>query len=166
MHFLCEVQFESKEFRERIDKFGVDQANWRVVPVGYDALGNAYWLFDDCRLYCESPIADPDSYYHYEPLELDDNGSYIMNEPAPEMDIIDNSHSLSKDSSDTKDSATTDPRDESHAIKKITGLDSLDELPSSCATVTNSPPHKSTGFKIKLKNLKKSSIPQSWSLVF
>jgi hypothetical protein len=26
-----------------------------VVPVGYDALGCIYWLFDDCRLYREAP---------------------------------------------------------------------------------------------------------------
>ncbi|KAJ3217284.1 RNA-splicing factor [Dinochytrium kinnereticum] len=34
-----------------------DESNhWRVDPVGWDAAGNTYWLFDDNRLYKEEPV--------------------------------------------------------------------------------------------------------------
>ncbi|KAI8064580.1 hypothetical protein BC940DRAFT_305433 [Gongronella butleri] len=53
LHELCEWQLDSPErLREHLDD--EDQRSWRVDPVGFDAKGDTYWLFDDNRLYVES----------------------------------------------------------------------------------------------------------------
>ncbi|KAH8550080.1 hypothetical protein BGW37DRAFT_91186 [Umbelopsis sp. PMI_123] len=55
LHTLCEWQLDDPErMREHLPSED-DAAHWRVDPVGYDANGNTYWLFDDNRLYRESP---------------------------------------------------------------------------------------------------------------
>ncbi|OZJ05351.1 hypothetical protein BZG36_01552 [Bifiguratus adelaidae] len=51
LYDLCEWQLEDAEkFRERV-KVVEGEFNWRVDPVGMDAQGYIYWLFDDNRLY-------------------------------------------------------------------------------------------------------------------
>ncbi|KAI8368237.1 uncharacterized protein BYT42DRAFT_585861 [Radiomyces spectabilis] len=55
LHLLCEWQLEDPErFREHLAS-EFDAIQWRVDPIGYDAKGNSFWLFDDNRLYKESP---------------------------------------------------------------------------------------------------------------
>jgi len=55
LYILCEWQLDDPErMREHLPSED-DAAQWRVDPVGYDANGNTYWLFDDNRLYRESP---------------------------------------------------------------------------------------------------------------
>ncbi|CAO3645934.1 unnamed protein product [Cunninghamella echinulata] len=51
---LCEWQLDEPDrLREHLDHED-DAIHWRVEPIGYDAKGNSYWLFDDNRLYKES----------------------------------------------------------------------------------------------------------------
>ncbi|CAO3628072.1 unnamed protein product [Cunninghamella blakesleeana] len=51
---LCEWQLDEPDrLRDHLDHED-DAVQWRVEPVGYDAKGNSYWLFDDNRLYKES----------------------------------------------------------------------------------------------------------------
>ncbi|KAJ3300476.1 hypothetical protein HK104_000061 [Borealophlyctis nickersoniae] len=57
LHFLCEWQFERPERLRSSLGSEEEAAHWRVEPVGYDAKGNTYWLFDDNRLYREAPPA-------------------------------------------------------------------------------------------------------------
>ncbi|KAI9288060.1 hypothetical protein BC943DRAFT_357777 [Umbelopsis sp. AD052] len=55
LYILCEWQLDDPDrMREHLPSED-DAAHWRVDPVGYDANGNTYWLFDDNRLYRESP---------------------------------------------------------------------------------------------------------------
>ncbi|KAJ8653360.1 hypothetical protein O0I10_011011 [Lichtheimia ornata] len=55
LHTLCEWQLDDAErFREHLDS-EEDAVHWRVDPIGYDAKGSLYWLFDDNRLYKEMP---------------------------------------------------------------------------------------------------------------
>ncbi|KAI9312033.1 hypothetical protein BX666DRAFT_890283 [Dichotomocladium elegans] len=55
LHILCEWQLDDAErFREHLDS-EEDAVHWRVDPIGYDAKGSLYWLFDDNRLYKETP---------------------------------------------------------------------------------------------------------------
>ncbi|KAI8590362.1 hypothetical protein BDZ88DRAFT_415045 [Geranomyces variabilis] len=59
LHYLCEWQFDNNEkFRAAIGAED-DETEWRVAPVGTDAKGNTYWLFDDNRLYKEAPTTAP-----------------------------------------------------------------------------------------------------------
>lgn len=53
-HFICEIQVENPDFKTKIESLYVDNSQWRVQPVGFDANGCIYWLFDDCRLYREA----------------------------------------------------------------------------------------------------------------
>ncbi|KAJ3153091.1 hypothetical protein HDU86_005389 [Geranomyces michiganensis] len=58
LHYLCEWQFDNNEkFRAALGED--DETEWRVAPVGTDAKGNTYWLFDDNRLYKEAPSTAP-----------------------------------------------------------------------------------------------------------
>ncbi|KAI9099388.1 hypothetical protein DFS34DRAFT_657786 [Phlyctochytrium arcticum] len=54
LHDLCESQLDNAE-RFRASFQGQEEREWRVDPVGYDAKGAVYWLFDDNRLYKEVP---------------------------------------------------------------------------------------------------------------
>ncbi|KAI8328718.1 hypothetical protein BC941DRAFT_444383 [Chlamydoabsidia padenii] len=54
LNTLCEWQLDDPErLREHMDS-EEDPTQWRVDPLGYDANGNTFWLFDDNRLYKES----------------------------------------------------------------------------------------------------------------
>ncbi|KAJ3050016.1 hypothetical protein HK097_008997 [Rhizophlyctis rosea] len=59
LHYLCEWQFDNPDKLRASMPTEEEQIYWRVEPVGYDAKGNTYWLFDDNRLYRESPPAAP-----------------------------------------------------------------------------------------------------------
>ncbi|KAL1922538.1 uncharacterized protein VTP21DRAFT_10077 [Calcarisporiella thermophila] len=53
LHNLCEWQLDDPErFRQHV-KDEEEAFQWRVDPIGWDAKGNTYWLFDDNRLYRE-----------------------------------------------------------------------------------------------------------------
>ncbi|TPX31154.1 hypothetical protein SeMB42_g07808 [Synchytrium endobioticum] len=52
--FLCEWQFEDPDRIRNVLKDEEDEASeWRIDPVGRDATGTTYWMFDDNRLYME-----------------------------------------------------------------------------------------------------------------
>ena len=139
LHFLCEVQFDFKEFRERVDKFNVDQANWRVSPIGHDAAGNTYWMFDDCRLYRETPGSISTS------MNLDTAGKideFVVYVESGCSDVT-------------------------AGLNDVNHIES-DELQSSSVTITNSPPSSEinqTGLKIKLKPIRPPAKSESWKLV-
>ncbi|CAJ0637705.1 16343_t:CDS:2 [Entrophospora sp. SA101] len=60
-HDLCHWQLRNADkFRSHLSSQD-NPADWRVSPVGYDAKGNTYWLFDDNRLCKEQHIAPPPS---------------------------------------------------------------------------------------------------------
>ncbi|KAI8145067.1 hypothetical protein BJV82DRAFT_666981 [Fennellomyces sp. T-0311] len=55
LYTLCEWQLDDPErFREHLDN-EEDAVHWRVEPIGYDVKGSSFWLFDDNRLYKETP---------------------------------------------------------------------------------------------------------------
>ncbi|KAI8375318.1 hypothetical protein EDC96DRAFT_496797 [Choanephora cucurbitarum] len=55
IHVLCEWQLDDPErLREHLDS-EEDAIQWRVDPVGFDRKGSTFWLFDDNRLYKETP---------------------------------------------------------------------------------------------------------------
>ncbi|KAI9276970.1 hypothetical protein BDA99DRAFT_123251 [Phascolomyces articulosus] len=55
LYLLCEWQLDdAATFREHLDN-EEEAVHWRVEPIGYDAKGSSYWLFDDNRLYKETP---------------------------------------------------------------------------------------------------------------
>ncbi|KAI9493058.1 hypothetical protein BDB00DRAFT_872775 [Zychaea mexicana] len=55
LYILCEWQLDdAHSFREHLDS-EEDAVHWRVEPIGYDAKGSSFWLFDDNRLYKETP---------------------------------------------------------------------------------------------------------------
>ncbi|KAG2223940.1 hypothetical protein INT45_009392 [Circinella minor] len=55
IYLLCEWQLDdAAAFREHLDS-EEDAVHWRVEPIGFDAKGSSYWLFDDNRLYKETP---------------------------------------------------------------------------------------------------------------
>ncbi|ORE05211.1 hypothetical protein BCV72DRAFT_142588 [Rhizopus microsporus var. microsporus] len=55
LYLLCEWQLDDPErFREHLDS-EEGSAQWRVDPIGYDSKGATLWLFDDNRLYMETP---------------------------------------------------------------------------------------------------------------
>lgn len=49
---------EPDKFREHLES-EEDAVQWRVDPVGYDKKGSTFWLFDDNRLYKETPKPKP-----------------------------------------------------------------------------------------------------------
>ncbi|TPX37492.1 hypothetical protein SmJEL517_g00543 [Synchytrium microbalum] len=54
LHFLCEGLFDNPDRMRALLKDEEDDAvEWRVEPIGYDAKGNKFWMFDDNRLYME-----------------------------------------------------------------------------------------------------------------
>ncbi|KAI8089055.1 uncharacterized protein BX664DRAFT_332062 [Halteromyces radiatus] len=54
LNTLCEWQLADPErLREHLDNEN-EAIQWRVDPIGFDAKGNTFWLFDDNRLYRES----------------------------------------------------------------------------------------------------------------
>ncbi|CAO0799772.1 unnamed protein product [Mucor circinelloides] len=59
LHLLCEWQLDEPErFREHLDS-EEDAVQWRVDPIGFDKKGSTFWLFDDNRLYKETPKPKP-----------------------------------------------------------------------------------------------------------
>ncbi|KAI8991534.1 hypothetical protein BDF20DRAFT_845148 [Mycotypha africana] len=55
LYMLCEWQLDDPErFREHLESED-DAAQWRVDPIGFDKKGSTFWLFDDNRLYKETP---------------------------------------------------------------------------------------------------------------
>ncbi|CEP18024.1 hypothetical protein [Parasitella parasitica] len=59
LHLLCEWQLDEPErFREHLDS-EEDAVQWRVDPIGFDRKGSTFWLFDDNRLYKETPKPAP-----------------------------------------------------------------------------------------------------------
>lgn len=60
LHHLCEWQLADPErFRLHLNENEKDSSDWRVDPIGWDASGCIYWLFDDNRLYKECPNTVP-----------------------------------------------------------------------------------------------------------
>ncbi|KAF9579084.1 hypothetical protein BGW38_004814, partial [Lunasporangiospora selenospora] len=54
---LCEWQLDDPErFRANVKAEEDVAVDWRVDPIGYDALDRTYWLFDDNRLFRENPL--------------------------------------------------------------------------------------------------------------
>ncbi|GAN08211.1 conserved hypothetical protein [Mucor ambiguus] len=59
LHLLCEWQLDEPErFREHLNS-EEDAVQWRVDPIGFDKKGSTFWLFDDNRLYKETPKPKP-----------------------------------------------------------------------------------------------------------
>ncbi|CED83174.1 Histone acetyltransferase SAGA/ADA, catalytic subunit PCAF/GCN5 and related proteins [Phaffia rhodozyma] len=58
MHDLCEWQLvDCERFRGLVLNGEPDEEiSWRIHPVGWDAKGNTFWLFDDSRLWVQHPI--------------------------------------------------------------------------------------------------------------
>ncbi|KAF7721155.1 hypothetical protein EC973_005152 [Apophysomyces ossiformis] len=55
LDILCNWQLEDPDrFRDHLGNDD-DSVQWRVDPIGYDAKGSSFWLFDDNRLYKETP---------------------------------------------------------------------------------------------------------------
>ncbi|KAJ1546289.1 hypothetical protein HK096_005272, partial [Nowakowskiella sp. JEL0078] len=60
---LCDSQFVNPDrFKGAVRGSEEEETHWRVSPLGSDAAGNLYWLFDDDRLYKEVPneLESPD----------------------------------------------------------------------------------------------------------
>ncbi|WWC68318.1 uncharacterized protein I206_102243 [Kwoniella pini CBS 10737] len=53
LHELCEWQLEDPARFRGLLKSEEDAVSWRVEPVGWDKDGNAFWLFDDNRLWIQ-----------------------------------------------------------------------------------------------------------------
>ncbi|KAI8643241.1 hypothetical protein BD408DRAFT_482172 [Parasitella parasitica] len=59
LHLLCEWQLDEPErFREHLS-MEEEAVQWRVDPIGFDKKGSTFWLFDDNRLYIETPKPTP-----------------------------------------------------------------------------------------------------------
>ncbi|KAI7905681.1 uncharacterized protein BX663DRAFT_500560 [Cokeromyces recurvatus] len=55
LYLLCEWQLDEPEkFREHLES-EEGSVQWRVDPIGFDKKGSTFWLFDDNRLYKETP---------------------------------------------------------------------------------------------------------------
>ncbi|KAI8978079.1 hypothetical protein BDB01DRAFT_898817 [Pilobolus umbonatus] len=55
LYLLCEWQLDYPErLRDHLES-EEDAVQWRVEPVGYDRKGCTFWLFDDNRLYKQTP---------------------------------------------------------------------------------------------------------------
>ncbi|GAC98748.1 PHD-finger motif containing protein [Pseudozyma hubeiensis SY62] len=55
LHDLCEWQLMDPERFRKLVKSEEDITTWRVSPIGWDAGDNAYWLFDDNRIWIQRP---------------------------------------------------------------------------------------------------------------
>lgn len=55
LHDLCEWQLMDPERFRKLVKSEEDVTTWRVSPIGWDAHDNAYWLFDDNRIWIQRP---------------------------------------------------------------------------------------------------------------
>ncbi|EST05828.1 Zinc finger, PHD-finger [Kalmanozyma brasiliensis GHG001] len=55
LHDLCEWQLMDPERFRKLVKSEEDITTWRVSPIGWDANDNAYWLFDDNRIWIQRP---------------------------------------------------------------------------------------------------------------
>ncbi|CDR99043.1 uncharacterized protein SPSC_01723 [Sporisorium scitamineum] len=59
LHDLCEWQLMDPERFRKLVKSEEDITTWRVSPIGWDAHDNAYWLFDDNRIWIQRPQPQP-----------------------------------------------------------------------------------------------------------
>lgn len=59
LHDLCEWQLTDPERFRKLVKSEEDVTTWRVSPIGWDAHDNAYWLFDDNRIWIQRPEPVP-----------------------------------------------------------------------------------------------------------
>ncbi|KAJ9478727.1 PHD-finger motif containing protein [Pseudozyma hubeiensis] len=59
LHDLCEWQLMDPERFRKLVKSEEDITTWRVSPIGWDANDNAYWLFDDNRIWIQRPQPFP-----------------------------------------------------------------------------------------------------------
>lgn len=59
LHDLCEWQLMDPERFRKLVKSEEDITTWRVSPIGWDAHDNAYWLFDDNRIWIQRPEPAP-----------------------------------------------------------------------------------------------------------
>ncbi|SPO40373.1 uncharacterized protein PSFLO_05855 [Pseudozyma flocculosa] len=59
LHNLCEWQLQDPERFRKLVKSEEDTTTWRVSPIGWDAEDNAYWLFDDNRIWIQRPAPPP-----------------------------------------------------------------------------------------------------------
>ncbi|SPO32232.1 uncharacterized protein UTRI_02789 [Ustilago trichophora] len=59
LHDLCEWQLMDPERFRKLVKSEEDITTWRVSPIGWDANDNAYWLFDDNRIWIQRPQPQP-----------------------------------------------------------------------------------------------------------
>ena len=58
LYQVCEWQWSNpQKFRALINDD--EPTSWRVDPVGWDKVGNQYWLFDDNRLWVQHPAPKP-----------------------------------------------------------------------------------------------------------
>ncbi|RKP12104.1 hypothetical protein BJ684DRAFT_17373 [Piptocephalis cylindrospora] len=59
LYVACEWQLDDPERFRRMMKVDTDAEHWRVDPVGFDARGGVYYLFDDNRLFVFQPPPPP-----------------------------------------------------------------------------------------------------------
>ncbi|PWZ01574.1 hypothetical protein BCV70DRAFT_210769 [Testicularia cyperi] len=59
LHDLCEWQLQDPERFRKLVKSEEDITTWRVSPIGWDKDDNAYWLFDDNRIWIQRPEPEP-----------------------------------------------------------------------------------------------------------
>ncbi|SYW83120.1 uncharacterized protein UBRO2_05049 [Ustilago bromivora] len=59
LHDFCEWQLMDPERFRKLVKSEEDITTWRVSPIGWDAHDNAYWLFDDNRIWIQRPEPAP-----------------------------------------------------------------------------------------------------------
>jgi hypothetical protein len=113
LHFICEIHLDNQDFRTRADlvRGNFSPANWRVMPAGHDSHGNAYWLFDDCRLYKEMPSGSyPQASASY---SQDIGGSepiISLEDPQNRCNEIEKSDSLTESTETTISTPVTSPK--------------------------------------------------------
>ena len=59
IHDLCEWQLTNPDRFRTLVRNEEESEDWRVYPIGWDAKENAYWLFDDNRLWIQYPPPPP-----------------------------------------------------------------------------------------------------------
>ncbi|KAI9229238.1 MAG: hypothetical protein DHS80DRAFT_29975 [Piptocephalis tieghemiana] len=59
LYAACEWQLDDPERFRRMMKVDTDAEHWRVDPIGFDAQGGIYYLFDDNRLFVLRPPPPP-----------------------------------------------------------------------------------------------------------